>query len=124
MKVRHMNADLVGPTCLELNREQAVPWVTLQYSIMGHGRPTASNNRHPRALSRMTPDRRFHAATSNQLPNNQSAVLTMNRSQPQLIDQRLVSNERLGHHKKATGVFIEPVDDAGPRHFGKRRSMM
>jgi hypothetical protein len=69
----------------------------------------------------MSTDGCLHLATARKRPHHQGQILAAHGPGLQLVDQRGVRLEGLGHHHQPTGVAIEPVHDATARHPRQRR---
>ncbi|KAG1317800.1 hypothetical protein G6F63_015511 [Rhizopus arrhizus] len=82
-------------------------------AVLAHG--------HLQAVARVAVDRRIGRAAGHQCAPHDGQVLPVHVACGQLLDQRGLRLQGLGHHHHAAGVLVQAVHDAGTRQHRHRR---
>ena len=90
-------------------------------AISGGGRPPARSDCHARALAAVPAERRVHPTADAHAPADDGQIGALHAATFERVHQVLVGGEGARDHQQATGVLVEPVHDARPRHAGERR---
>ena len=116
-----MDANLVGASGVELASHKAQGVMPIEQLQRGPGGLGASGvqrkNRHAQALVGVTPDRLIDIALRHPFPAavGQREVFAAHLARGDGTHQRIDRPSALAHQHEARGVFVQPVDNAGPR---------
>ena len=123
-QMRKMNPDLMGASGLEAAFHQRRVVETLKNLVVRPRVAPPIHHRHPGTVVRMAADRRIHGALLWRLAAHHREVNPLDRSALQLTHQIRLSLQGARHDKKAAGVFVEAMDNAGARNAAQFRKAM
>ena len=117
--MRHVHANLVGPSGLKTTLDQGHRAEALTYPVVRNRVATVVAHCLFQAIVQMATDRRIDAATRNHRAIHDRGVLAMHGARRQLFDQRGVRAQRARDHHQARGVLVEPMHNAAARDLGE-----
>ncbi len=122
--VGHVDPDLMRTPGLQGDRQQGMQPKALQNPIVGHRGPAARHDPHTGPIPWVTTNGLVDVPPRHQQPAHEGAVLPVHTAPLQLLHQRLVGGQGLGHHEQTAGVLVEAMHDAGARQLVEVRRVM
>lgn len=108
-----MNANLVGPPCLQAHLEQAERAGASEDAVTGNRFPAPGDYRHPLPVAGMSSDRRFDPAYRRPyLPVHQGQVFPPQGARFQLSGKAAVHIIAFGYKQQSRCILVQPVHDA------------
>ena len=119
-----MNADLMSPPGFQLDAEHGVIGEALRNAVVGHGGFAVRPHREAFAVEGVAADRFINGAAAGHGAVGQGEVFALHGSGLQLIHQLLVGLQGLRDHQQATGVLVDPVNNAAAWNVGQIRAVI